>query len=90
MLPQAFIEELSKLQNQVAPVSTEIAKSVITTELNRSLEDIFNTFHDKPLAAASLSQVHQATLKNNEVVAVKINVLVLRKSLTLILRYLMI
>jgi len=70
--PHSFIMELEKLQNQVAPVPIEIAKSVVETQLGKPINEVYMSFDDQPLAAASLSQVHRAVLKTNEVVAVKI------------------
>jgi ubiquinone biosynthesis protein len=68
IVPQNLIVELEKLQNQVAPISTEIAKQVIETELGKPIKDIFSTFDDTPLAAASLAQVYRATIQDAEVV----------------------
>jgi ubiquinone biosynthesis protein len=71
-LPPAFIKELEKLQDRVPPFSSFQAQRIIEKELNKPLEKLFKKFEDKPIAAASLSQVHKAILPNNEVVAVKI------------------
>ena len=72
IMPRSFIIELEKLQNQVAPVPTEIARSVVETELGKPINELYMSFEDQPLAAASLSQVHRAVLKKKEVVVVKI------------------
>jgi ubiquinone biosynthesis protein len=72
LVPHAYIAELEKLQNQVAPIPDEIAMKVVRAELNRPLEEVFSSFEEKPAAAASLSQVYRATLKSGEVVAVKV------------------
>jgi len=71
-LPPEFIKELEKLQDQAPPFSTLEAQKIIEKELNQPLEKIFKKFEPKPIAAASLSQVHKAILPNDEVVAVKI------------------
>ena len=71
-LSPAFIKELEKLQDRVPPFSSFQAQKIIEAELNKPLEKLFKKFEDKPVAAASLSQVHKAILPNNEVVAVKI------------------
>jgi ubiquinone biosynthesis protein len=67
-----LIEELSKLQDKVNPISTEIIKKQIEKELGKSVDDLFAYFAEKPIAAASLSQVHKAKLKTGEIVAVKV------------------
>ena len=71
-LPPAFIKELEKLQDQVSPFDSSQAKAIIEQELNSPIEKLFKKFEAKPVAAASLSQVHKATLFNGEIVAVKI------------------
>jgi ubiquinone biosynthesis protein len=67
-----LIAELSKLQDRISPISTEIIKAEIVSGLGRPLEELFLNFNEKPLAAASLSQVHKARLKSGETVAVKV------------------
>jgi len=71
-LPPAFIKELEKLQDKVHPFSSFQAQEIIEKELNKPLEKLFKKFETKPIAAASLSQVHKAILPDNKVVAVKI------------------
>ena len=59
------------LQDNVPGFSGERAKSIVTTELGRPYQEIFQNFSDKPLAAASLGQVHTAFYKR-EKVAIKV------------------
>jgi ubiquinone biosynthesis protein len=72
LLPPAFIAELSKLQDTVPPFAAEVAIATIEAELGRPLDAIFRTFCREPLAAASLGQVHAATLHDGAEVVVKI------------------
>ena len=71
-LPPAFIKELAKLQDQVPSFGAVQARETVEQELNKSIDELFKKFKRKPIAAASLSQVHKAVLPNGEVVAVKI------------------
>lgn len=67
-----FIQELSKLQDNVPPFPYTEAIQIIECELGKPLEDIFRQFENTPLAAASIGQVHRAQLKDGEEVVVKV------------------
>jgi ubiquinone biosynthesis protein len=71
-IPHEFIVELEKLQSQVAPMPAQVARDLIESELGRPIDEIFSSFDDQPVAAASLAQVHKAQLKNGAVVAIKV------------------
>jgi ubiquinone biosynthesis protein len=72
LLPADIANELAKLQDSVPPFSSEIAVAAIEAAFGRPLADIFGSFERAPLAAASIAQVHAATLKNGQEVVVKI------------------
>mgnify|MGYP002632861815 FL=1 len=72
MLPAPLITELEKLQDNVPPVPFEQIKATIESETGKKLEDVFQTFNEKPLATASIGQVHKARLINGKEVVVKI------------------
>jgi ubiquinone biosynthesis protein len=72
LIPEEYIQELSKLQDRVPPFEYAEAKKVIEKEFGRNIEEIFLSFNPKPLAAASIGQVHRATLVEGEEVAVKV------------------
>lgn len=68
-----FIEELQKLQRNVRPLTNEQVNEILHTNLRQPVDEIFSHFSEKPLAAASIGQVHKAVLRaTNEQVAVKI------------------
>jgi predicted unusual protein kinase regulating ubiquinone biosynthesis (AarF/ABC1/UbiB family) len=72
-VPKEFRDVLSRLQSQAPPMHPSYAIDVIQTELKRKLDDLFADFERKPFAAASLGQVHRATLKGSgEPVVVKV------------------
>lgn len=72
LLPPNWIAELSKLQDRVPPFDSLLATQIIEQQLNAPLADIFSSFEQTPLAAASIAQVHTATLVDGREVIVKI------------------
>ncbi len=66
LLPADLITELKKLQDSVAPLPFEQIKDQIERSLGAPVSDVFERFNEEPLAAASISQVHRATLKTDE------------------------
>ncbi len=72
LIPVEFIEELSKLQDNVPPFPFSKAREIIEAELTSPIDGIFQKFEETPLAAASIGQVHRAQLKTGEDVIVKV------------------
>ena len=72
LLSEAFIEELTQLQDQVNPLPFEVVRATVERELGCKIEDAYVFFDPKPLAAASIGQVHNATLPNGDKVVVKV------------------
>ncbi len=72
LIPPELVRELSKLQDHVPPFSFEEVKTIIEEELNRPLQEVFAFFEEKPIASASIGQVHRAGLPDGEIVAVKV------------------
>lgn len=72
IIPEAYIEELSKLQDDVPPESFQSVNEVFVKEFNKPIDEVFLKFERTPLASASIAQVHKATLKDNKEVIVKI------------------
>ena len=72
ILPQASIRELAGLQDEVAEVPLEQIRTLAESELKQPLDQVFAHFEPKPLASASLGQVHTAVLLDGRKAAVKI------------------
>lgn len=65
LLTDEWANELSMLQDRVPPFPTALARAAIEAELSAPIDTLFDDFDDTPLASASISQVHTATLKSN-------------------------
>ena len=72
LFPSEYVEELSKLQDQVPAFTYEQAAAIIEGDLGKPLPQLFRSFDPIPLAAASLGQVHKAQLYTGEEVVVKV------------------
>lgn len=72
LLPQEYIEEFEKLQESTLPLKFNVIEKQVSKELGRPIKKIFRTFDKKPIASASLSQAHKATLWNGDEVLVKV------------------
>ncbi|HEY3850736.1 MAG TPA: ubiquinone biosynthesis regulatory protein kinase UbiB [Steroidobacteraceae bacterium] len=72
LIPADIADELAKLQDRVPPFDSEVAVAAIERALGRPLAEVFDSFDEAPLAAASIAQVHAARLKSGEEVVVKV------------------
>jgi ubiquinone biosynthesis protein len=72
LLPEAVLDELAKLQDQVPPFPARAAMAIVERELKAPLLQKFSRFDEAPLAAASIAQVHTAALPDGREVVVKI------------------
>lgn len=71
-LDEEIIQELQRFQNNLQPFSSKEAMEIIEKDLGRPINELFADFNSLPLAAASIAQVHEATLKSGEEVVVKV------------------
>mmetsp|Transcript_21367 Transcript_21367/g.46385 ORF Transcript_21367/g.46385 Transcript_21367/m.46385 type:complete len:746 (-) Transcript_21367:109-2346(-) len=71
VLPKEFTDVLKTLQDDVPGFSSQRAKEIISKELGKPCDDVFQNFSMEPLAAASLGQVHTATYQGKKV-AIKV------------------
>ncbi|MGA9227188.1 MAG: AarF/UbiB family protein [Mesobacillus sp.] len=72
LLPVEIVKELEMLQDQVPPVPVEEIKAKILQEFGRPVEEVFQSFNEECIAAASIGQVHEAVLPSGEAVMVKV------------------
>ncbi len=72
LLPPDIADELAKLQDRVPPFPGEAARERIEESLGQPVAEVFGSFDVQPLAAASIAQVHAATLRDGREVVVKV------------------
>lgn len=72
LFPIEYVEELSKLQDQVPAFSYDQIEEIVESDLGKPIKKLFKSFDPTPLAAASLGQVHKAKLYSGEEVVVKV------------------
>lgn len=72
LLPTPYLRELAKLQDDVPPFPAEDARRIIEEDLGRPASELFARFDGRPLAAASIAQIHGARLLDGREVVVKV------------------
>lgn len=72
LLPEQYLDALSRLQDQIEPFPYEEVEQIVSTELGGRISKLFLDFETQPMAAASLSQVHRATMRDGRKVVVKV------------------
>jgi ubiquinone biosynthesis protein len=72
LLPMDYIGALSRLQDRVEPFPYEQVEAIVRVEIGVRISNAFSSFEKEPMAAASLGQVHRATLRDGREVAVKV------------------
>lgn len=72
LIPEVYLKPLARLQDRVKPFSFEEVERIVLSELGVRISKAFSEFNPKPIAAASLGQVHFAALRDGRQVIVKI------------------
>ncbi len=72
LIPKEYIEEFKKMYDQTVATPFDEIKFLIEEELGKPLHEVFKDFEEKPIASASIAQVHRAVLRSGQTVAVKV------------------
>lgn len=72
ILPKAYIEELAKLQDAAPPFPFQDVRQIFKEEFDQELEEVFELVEEKPIASASIAQVHKGRLLSGEEVVLKV------------------
>jgi len=72
LFPEELVSEFKKCRDQVPAQPFEVVRATVEEDFGAPLEDIFESFDETPLAAASIAQVHGAVLRSGESVVVKV------------------
>ena len=72
LLPNDISDELAKLQDHVPAFPGDQARAIVEQELGKPVSELFGSFDEKPLASASIAQVHAATLPDGTEVVAKV------------------
>jgi ubiquinone biosynthesis protein len=72
LFPAELVEEFKLCRDQVPAEAFDVVRTVVEADLGARLDDVFAEFHHQPIAAASIAQVHAATLRTGEEVVVKV------------------
>lgn len=72
LLPEAYTDELSKLRDNVAPMSYQEVLDILNAQYDKKIFQLFFSIDRNPIGSASIAQVHRAKLKNGDKVAVKV------------------
>ena len=82
MLPPAYLDALARLQDKVEPFSFAEVEQIVSAELGVRMSKAFSDFESRPVAAASLGQVHRASLRDGRAVVVKVQRPGIREQIT--------
>ena len=72
LLPDAYIDELELLHDRLPPMGFDEVRATVEVELGAPLTELFSSFSEAPIAAATIAQVHEATMQGGRHVAVKV------------------